>query len=33
MSTQFKMYKFSNNRAIMIVQNHKAFYLLDDKGY
>jgi hypothetical protein len=33
LSTPFKLYKFSKNRSIMIIQNHKSFYLLDDKGY
>lgn len=32
-STPFKLYKFSKSRAIMIIQNHKTFYILDNKGY
>lgn len=32
-STPFKLYKFSQSRSIMIIQNHKNFYILDNKGY
>ena len=33
LSTPFRLYKFSKNRSIMIIQNHRYFYILDDKGY
>ena len=32
-NTPFKLYKFSNDTSIMIIQNHGSFYVLDEKGY